>query len=195
MLVRCSQTASSSTPKKMQTSLKQSVAAESSESPSLRRNWLRAQASIKQGGFGIRDPFSTSQQPSRPQTAAPLPFALAFGPVTTTHTHDPGVAAAETHVRRNIREDVPWRPDGWTRSVQSFNTRWGGTIVAMKKQPDEEIVVILLPLASTVRTAKTIAQATQEDHISLELHQVLGAGTWFLCFKDAKGRGGIPNPL
>ena len=58
--------------------------------------------------------------------------------------------------------------------------------MAMKKQPDEEIVVILLPSASTVRTAKTIAQVTQEDHISLELHQVLEQEPGFCVLKTQR---------
>ena len=46
----------------------------------------RAQASIKTGGFGIRDLFSTLQQPSWPRAAAHAPFATAFGPSTKTPT-------------------------------------------------------------------------------------------------------------
>ena len=43
-------------------------------------------------------------------------------------------------------------------SVQSFNTRSGGTIVAMEKQPDDAIPdILVLSSASTVRAVKAIA--------------------------------------
>ena len=47
--------------------------------------WLQRQASIRKGGFGIRDPyFSALLQPSCPPAAAHPPFATASAPTTPT---------------------------------------------------------------------------------------------------------------
>ena len=57
-------------------------------------------------------------------------------------------------------------------TVQSFNTRWDETMMAMKKHTEEEMLDFFWLLASSVRTAQAVAQTTQENWISLELHQV-----------------------
>ena len=53
-------------------------------------------------------------------------------------------------------------------NVWSFNTRWDETTIAMKKQPDEQIVdnCFILPSASTVRKAKAIAVSVHSRYCS-----------------------------
>ena len=52
-------------------------------------------------------------------------------------------------------------------NVQLFNTRWDETINAMRRQPDEEILVFQkITPASTVRTAKAIAVSVHSRYCS-----------------------------
>ena len=53
-------------------------------------------------------------------------------------------------------------------NVQSFSTRWDETIIAMKKQPDEEVLHFFLfrPSPSTVTTAEAIAVSVLSRYCS-----------------------------
>ena len=83
MPAQCSQTASPLRPNNADFHQESSQRNHPS-SPSLRRLWLQAQAHIKKGGFGIRDPVLHSIHPFWPQAAAQPSFAAVFGLTITT---------------------------------------------------------------------------------------------------------------
>ena len=77
--------------------------------------WLRAQGSIKERGFGIRDPVLHSLPAvflaSSSSTASFYSLRSVFH-----DAHNPDVTAAEMQFRHSMREDAAWRPDGASRT-------------------------------------------------------------------------------
>ena len=127
---------------RMQTSLKNCLGG-IIQVPITEDAWLWARASIKKGGFGIRD-----------LPCPPLPAAFLTSSSSTSSlchslwseyedTLDPHVTVAETQFRLSVQEDAAWRLDGATRTTER-------------------------PVQPVGRTLDTLMQqATQGTHLSL----------------------------
>ena len=80
--------------------------------------WLRTQASIKKGGFGIRGPALHSSAAFLASSSSTSALYKSFWS-EFKDTHDPDETAAETQFRLGVGGDAAWRQDGAPRT-QSY---------------------------------------------------------------------------